>query len=182
MGGWLSNDKYADIGYMKKTAVKIVGSGIALASIDYRFSTQSLFLNKYKTAIGLFHFYYDSADKYGFDRRWFSLIGFSADAHFASLMGLSKNDNAKDFFMPGTSSSFGFKGVVDFYGTSELILFPGNNDAKSPESILIGATPLARPDSVKTANPVSYVDENVPPFLIIHGEKDELGSPSNPNN
>ena len=38
-GGWLSNDKYADIGYMKKTVAVIVSSGFALASIDYRFST-----------------------------------------------------------------------------------------------------------------------------------------------
>src|SRR6188508_1323144 len=37
-GGWLSNDKYADMGYMKKTVAEIVASGFALASIDYRFS------------------------------------------------------------------------------------------------------------------------------------------------
>ncbi len=35
-GGWLSNDKYADIGYMKKTVAEIVSAGFALASIDYR--------------------------------------------------------------------------------------------------------------------------------------------------
>ena len=43
-GGWLSNDKYADIGYMKKTVAAIVSRGFALASIDYRFSTQAIFL------------------------------------------------------------------------------------------------------------------------------------------
>ncbi len=42
-GGWLSNDKYADMGYMKKTVAEIVSSGFALASIDYRFSTQAVF-------------------------------------------------------------------------------------------------------------------------------------------
>jgi dipeptidyl aminopeptidase/acylaminoacyl peptidase len=66
---------------------------------------------------------------------------------------------------------------VDFYGTAELILFPGNDDAKSPESILIGAAPFARPDLAKAASPVTYVDKNDPPFLIIHGEKDDLVSP-----
>ncbi len=48
---------------------------------------------------------------------------------------------------------------------------------KSPESILIGAAPLKRPDLAKAASPVSYVDKNDPPFLIIHGEKDNLVSP-----
>ena len=42
-GGWLGNDKYADIGYMKKTVAEIVSNGFALASIDYRFATQAIF-------------------------------------------------------------------------------------------------------------------------------------------
>jgi dipeptidyl aminopeptidase/acylaminoacyl peptidase len=29
----------------------------------------------------------------------------------------------------------------------------------------------------KAASPVTYVDKNDPPFLIIHGEKDDLVSP-----
>ncbi|MDX2247932.1 MAG: prolyl oligopeptidase family serine peptidase [Bacteroidia bacterium] len=103
--------------------------------------------------------------------------GFSAGGHLASLVGLSKNDKIKTFFMPNTSKSFRFRGVVDFYGPAELILFPGNNDVKSPESLLIGAAPLARPDLAKVASPVTYVDKNDPPFLIIHGEKDDLVSP-----
>jgi dipeptidyl aminopeptidase/acylaminoacyl peptidase len=66
--------------------------------------------------------------------------------------------------------------VVDFYGPAELVLFPGANDAKSPEGLLIGAAPLSRPDLAKAASPVTYVDKNDPPFLIIHGEKDVLVS------
>ena len=41
----------------------------------------------------------------------------------------------------------------------------------------IGAAPLDRPDLAKNASPVSFVDEKDPPFLIIHGEKDDLVSP-----
>jgi dipeptidyl aminopeptidase/acylaminoacyl peptidase len=76
--------------------------------------------------------------------------------------------------MSETSKSFSFKAVVDFYGPAELILFPGGNDAKSPEGLLIGAAPLSRPDLAKAASPITYVDKNDPPFLIIHGEKDEM--------
>ena len=42
---------------------------------------------------------------------------------------------------------------------------------------MLGAAPLARPDLAKAASPVTYVDKNDPPFLIIHGEKDESVSP-----
>ena len=177
-GGWLSNDKYADMGYMKKTVSEIISNGFALASIDYRFSTQAVFPAQMLDCNRAISFLYDNADKYGFDKNRFAVIGFSAGGHLASMVGLSKNNNISAFFMPGTSKSFSFKAVVDFYGPAELIMFPGAGDAKSPEALLIGAAPLDRPDLAKTASPVTYVDKDDPPFLIIHGEKDELVSPN----
>jgi acetyl esterase/lipase len=117
---------------------------------------------------------YDNAEKYGIDKSRFAVMGFSAGGHLASLVGLSKNNNVAAFFMPETSKSFNFKAVVDFYGPAELILFPGSDDAKSPEGLLIGAAPLSRPDLAKAASPITYIDKNDPPFLIIHGEKDEM--------
>ncbi len=176
-GGWLVNDKYADIGYMKKTVAEIVSSGYALASIDYRFATQAVFPAQIQDCNRAVSFLIDHADQYGFDKNRIAVIGFSAGGHLASLMGLSKNNNIESFFMTGTNKSFAFKAVVDFYGPAELILFPGNDDPKSPESLLIGAAPLARPDLAKAASPVTYVDKDDPPFLIIHGEKDDLVSP-----
>ena len=175
-GGWLSNDKYADIGYMKKTVAEIVGNGFALASIDYRFSTQAVFPAQIQDCNRAVAFLFDNAEKYHLDKDRIAVMGFSAGGHLAALMGLSKNENIETFFMPRTNRSFSFKAVVDFYGPAELILFPGNNDPKSPESLLIGAAPLVRPDLAKAASPVTYVDRNDPPFLIIHGEKDDLVS------
>jgi acetyl esterase/lipase len=176
-GGWLVNDKYADISYMKKTVADIVSSGFALASIDYRFSTQAVFPAQMQDCNRAISFLFDNADKYGLDKNRFALMGFSAGGHLASMTGLSKNNDIKTFFMPGTSKSFRFRAVVDFYGPAELLLFPGANDPTSPEGLLIGAAPLARPDLSKAASPVTYVDKNDPPFLIIHGEKDDMVSP-----
>jgi acetyl esterase/lipase len=175
-GAWLSNDKYADMGYMTQTVADIIKNGFALASIDYRFSTQAVFPAQIQDCNLAVSFLYDHADQYGFDRDRFAIMGFSAGGHLASMVGLSKNNNVESFFMPGTSKSFSLKAVVDFYGPAELILFPGADDERSPEGLLIGAAPLDRPDLARTASPVTYVDENDPPFLIIHGEKDELVS------
>lgn len=177
-GGWLSNDKYADMGYMKKTVAEIISSGYALASIDYRFSTQAVFPAQMQDCNSAISFLYDNADKYGFNITRFAVMGFSAGGHLASLVGLSKNNDISTFFVPATNKSFSIRAVVDFYGPAELILFSGSNDEKSPEALLIGAAPLSRPDLAKAASPVTYVDKNDPPFLIIHGEKDELVSPN----
>lgn len=176
-GAWLSNDKYADLGYMKKTVAEILKGGLALASIDYRFSTEAAFPSQLLDCNRAISYLYDHADEYGLDTERIAVMGFSAGGHLASMVGLSKNHEQEDFFMPGTSKSFEIKAVVDFYGPADLTLFPGADDPQSPEGLLIGAAPLERPDLAKAASPVSYVDENDPPFLIIHGEKDELVSP-----
>jgi acetyl esterase/lipase len=176
-GAWMHNDKYADMGYMKKTLAEILSSGFAVASIDYRFSTQAVFPAQMQDCNRAISYLYDNAGKYGFDTDRFALMGFSAGGHLAAMVGLAKNNGVEGFFMAGSSDSFNFKAVVDFYGPAELVLFPGANDPNSPEALLIGAAPLDRPDLAKVASPVNYVDENDPPFLIIHGEKDESVSP-----
>ncbi len=171
-GGWIGNDKYADIGYMKNTVAEIINSGYALASIDYRFATQAIFPAQIQDCNRAVSFLYDNAEKYGFDKERFALMGFSAGGHLASLQGLSDNNQVDDFFMPDTSRDFSFKAVVDFYGPSELTSLKSSEDPKAPEAILLGATPVARPDLSKIASPVTYVDKKDPPFLIIHGGND----------
>lgn len=176
-GGWLSNDKYADLGYMKKTIVDLVNNGFALASIDYHWATQAVFPAQIQDCNRAVSFLYDNADKYGFDTNNFAVLGWSAGGHLASLLGLSNNNNVANFYMPNSSKAFKIKAVVDFYGPSEMIMLPNADDAKSPEGLLLGAAPLARPDLARAASPVTYVDKNDPPFLIIHGEKDDMVSP-----
>lgn len=176
-GGWLSNDKYADMGYMKETLKEIINQGYAIASIDYRFSTQATFPAQMLDCNSAISFLTENAEKYHLDTDRMALMGFSSGGHLASMVGLSKNQDVNEFFLTGTNRDFSFKAVVDFYGPADLTLFPGAIDAKSPEGLLIGAAPLDRPDLAKLASPVSFVDENDPPFLIIHGENDDLVSP-----
>jgi acetyl esterase/lipase len=176
-GGWIGNDKTADIGYMGNTVSALINNGIAIASIDYRWATQATFPAQIQDCNRAVSFLYDNADKYGLDKNRIALMGFSAGGHLASLQGLSNNNKVDAFFMPNTSKKFKFKAVVDFYGPAELILFPGADDAKSPEGLLIGAAPIARPDLAKIASPTTYVDKTDPPFLLIHGEKDNLVAP-----
>ncbi|MEP0710713.1 MAG: alpha/beta hydrolase, partial [Algoriphagus sp.] len=85
-GGWLSNDKYADMGYMKETVSEILESGYALASIDYRFSTQAVFPAQMLDCNAAISYLVDNADKYGFDVDRMALMGFSAGGHLASMV------------------------------------------------------------------------------------------------
>ena len=171
-GGWISNDKYADMGYMPNTINAMLESGFAVASIDYRFATQAVFPVILQDCNKALSFLFDNANKYQIDKSRMALMGFSAGGHLASLMGTSQNNKVDKLYFPNTYRPFKYKAVVDFYGPTDLVLLPGNEDAKSPEGLLIGAAPLLRPDLAKAASPITYIDKNDPPFIIIHGEKD----------
>ena len=124
---------------------------------------------------------HDQAGKYKLDRSHFVLAGFSAGGHLASLMALSLNNGVEKIFSGVRKPTFAIRGVLDFYGPSDLLLFYGNavpGPDQSPIGVLLGASPLLRPDLSKAASPVTYVDKDDPPFLIIHGELDDAVPPA----
>src|SRR4051812_5284494 len=101
-GGWIGNDKYADMGYMPNTIAAILNSGMAIASIDYRFAMQAVFPAILRDCNKPVSFLYDNADKYGLDKNRIAVMGFSAGGHLASLMGTSQNNKVGDFYFPNT--------------------------------------------------------------------------------
>ena len=177
-GAWMLNDKYADMGYMKKTVRQFLEEGYALASIDYRYSTDAVFPAQIQDCNQAVEFLYQHADKYKLDKNRIALIGFSAGGHLASLLGLSNNNAVKAFYPTGWPTHFKIRCVLDFYGPADFIMLASNpdpaaNNARNPLAILLGALPVDRPDLAKIASPVTYIDKNDPPFLIVQGEKDE---------
>ncbi len=177
-GAWMLNDKYADMGYMKNTVKSFIDSGYALASIDYRYSTEAKFPAQIRDCNQALEYLYQHADEYKIDNSRIALIGFSAGGHLASLLALSRNNSVSDFFPPTISPHFNIKCVLDFYGPSDFVMLASNPDTsisndRNPVAILLGALPLKRPDIARKASPVAYVDKNDPPFFIVQGEKDE---------
>ena len=177
-GAWMLNDKYADMGYMKNTVKSFLDSGYALASIDYRYSTTAVFPAQIQDCNQAIQFLYDHAPAYHLDKNSIALIGFSAGGHLASLLGLSHNNDITRFYPGGKKPSFKIRTVLDFYGPSDFVVLGSSpdtsiNNDRNAVSLLLGALPLKRPDLAKAASPVTYIDKNDPPFLIVQGEKDE---------
>lgn len=177
-GAWMHNDKYADMGYMKNTVKSFIDSGYAVASIDYRFSTDAPFPAQIQDCNSALEFLYQNAAKYGFDTARIALIGFSAGGHLASLLALSQNNAVTDFYAGGKKPSFKIKCVLDFYGPTDFLVMAGTintlaTDPKNPVALLLGALPFERPDLARRASPVNYIDKADPPFFIVQGELDE---------
>jgi len=178
-GAWMSNDKYADMGYMKSTLREFIEKGYAVASIDYRWSTMAIFPAQIQDCNQALEFLYQNADKYKLDKNRLALIGFSAGGHLANLVGLSNNNNIKDFYVDGKKPHFKIKVVLDFYGPIDFFTLKGHEskDPHSPINLLLGGTVADNEAKAKQAGPVTYIDKNDPPFLIVQGEKDESVNP-----
>jgi acetyl esterase/lipase len=174
-GGWKKNDKYSDMSYMTQTLKGFMDKGYAVASINYRYSTDVPFPGQIQDCNQAVEFLYQNAAKYKFDRERIGVIGFSAGGHLASLMGLSNNSNIKEFYADGKKPGFKIKLVLDFYGPADLLSLKESTVKVDPNPItqLLGASITDRPDLGKIASPVTYIDKNDPPFLIVQGEKDE---------
>jgi len=98
------------------------------------------------------------------------------------MTGVTLNDPQLSDESP-TDEPIQVKAVVDFYGPidiSKMNLEPStqdHRDPKSPEGMLIGGVDvLNNPDKVKPTVAINYLDKTkeIPPFLIIHGNKDRL--------
>jgi acetyl esterase/lipase len=175
-GAWNHNDKYADMGYMTQTVKSFIEKGYAFASIDYRQSTTKIFPAQIHDCSQALDFLYANADKYSIDKSRIALIGFSAGGHLASLLGLSLNNEVKDFYPNGKKPSYTLKTVIDFYGPADLLMMSAKQDPENtsdPIYQLLGNASVKRPDLARKASPVTYVDKNDPPFFIVNGEKDE---------
>ena len=148
--------------------------GYAIASIEYRTSNETSFpdpLIDVKTAI---RFLKANADRFGLDRERICVMGESAGAILASLAGVTAGLAE---FESGEYASWdsGVKAVVAFYGKYDFSL--EDNRSMDPRYVpswtnqaFLGS---AYPNGDR-ASSIRYLNQDTPPFLLLHGDGDEL--------
>ncbi len=99
-GGWIEGDKYLSMQEMKRTVKSILESGYALASINYRYSSQAIFPAQIQDCMQALQFLYDNATKYKLDNKRIALIGLSSGGHLGNLLGLATNNDLAKFYPP----------------------------------------------------------------------------------
>jgi acetyl esterase/lipase len=153
--------------------------GFAIASLDFRQSTEARFpaaVHDIKAAI---RFLRAKAAEYGYRNERIAIGGSSSGGHLAALVGVTNGHKE----LEGTlgkylDQSSDVSAIVDYFGATNLATIlsqstPHGLSVRKPAlELLLGALP----DSVKMlaqlASPVSHVDKNDPPLLIIHGDQD----------
>lgn len=176
-GAWMGGDQASP------PVLYLVKQGFAVASIQYRFSQDALWPAQAYDCKAAIRFLRANARKYNIDPDHFGVGGDSSGGHLAAFVGTSGDVKEMEGDLGNTNVSSRVQAVVDWFGPTDVTLMgqqagphsPIQHDTPdSPESRLLGGPVEEKRDLAKTANPLTYIDKNDPPFLIMHGDNDQL--------
>jgi acetyl esterase len=164
-GGWHGGSKEV---FIKPLFQTMTEAGFTWFSINYRLAPTNRYPAAVNDVITSVRWVQDHAGEYKADTKRMALIGESAGGHLVAFVG------ARD------GRKLGLAAVVPYYAPCELEPLAGGDPkagrASSALGAFLGFTELndqAR-RLLRDASPVTYVSKDMPPFLLIHGDKDPL--------
>ena len=162
-------------------------NGYAVAAFSYRVIGEGLYSDAAEDINDAIRYVRSNAGKYNIDPGRLAILGNSAGGYFTALIGASQDNGAF-----GADSGSSFLAAVDLYGLSDLTQVAMDYDEEiqasyydvrtAPSQYVNGVftekTLYETPDTAAASNPLTYIDGNEPPFLIMHGSSDVIVSPS----
>jgi len=161
----------------------LAAKGYAVASIEYRVSTEALFPAQIHDCKGALRWLRAHSSDYGYDATNVVVSGSSAGGHLAALLGTSADVEALEGSTGGNlDQSSRVQGIVDYYGPTDFVRRSENQPSKTDHPKggvyqLLGGPVKSNLELAKTASPVTYVSKDDPPLLIFHGSNDEVVFP-----
>lgn len=172
-GAWRSGSK-SDV-----PIVKLLDYGFAIASVDYRLSTQAVFPAQVHDIKAAIRFLRASSEQLHIDTKHITIIGSSAGGHLAALVGVTNGDKELEGRVGDhLDQSSEVRCIVSLYGASNLqTILSQSTDyglkMRVPAlQLLLGGQPSDQPELAKLASPVAHLDKQDPPLLLIHGDAD----------
>ncbi|MBO4800498.1 MAG: alpha/beta hydrolase [Bacteroidaceae bacterium] len=165
----------------------LVDAGFAVVSINHRSSGDAKFPAQIQDVKAALRFIRANADKYQLDTTFVGITGFSSGGHLSALAGVTNGMKTRTVGsttvdLEGTvggnlEHSSRVDAVVDWFGPVDMAHMENCEtvkDEKSPEAALIGGAPKDNPDLIALISPITYVSPQCPPFLVFHGQADNV--------
>ncbi len=148
-------------------ALSFTEYGYAIAAVDYRFSQEARFPAQLEDCQAAVMWLREHAETYGLNPDRIGAWGASAGGHLAALLGTVEGDDGE--------GSARVSAVCDWYGPTDFTLDAQATRSRSSTSMtrLIGGSLEQNRDRVRMANPSTHASSDDPPFLIVHGDRDE---------
>lgn len=190
-GGFINANKDSYI----QQRMDLAEAGYVVASIQYRVAPTVQFPKPLEDVKAAVRYLRANADKYNIDANKIGLLGGSAGGYLVAMGGAT---NGQKQFDVGDNLhvSSDVQAVVDTYGLSDLTKVGADYSPEiqkkhmSPgatEALWVNGSPvfggvdggiMADPAKTELANPIHYISDKTPPFLLMHGSKDTAVSPS----
>jgi len=169
-GGWQGGSKEGC------PAVWLTAKGYAVASINYRFSQHAVFPAQIEDCKAAIRWLRANAAKYHLDPDHVGVGGDSAGGHLVALLGTT--GGVKDLEGSGGNldQSSRVQAVVDWFGPTDFVSWDPdfNKTVYSFITRLLGVPAQEDKEKARKASSVAYVDKDSAPFLILHGDKDNV--------
>lgn len=168
-GAWRAGDRSNHNDLVRQLAQK----GYVAATIGYRFCPKHPFPAQIQDAKCAVRFLRANAEKFHIDPDRVGATGFSAGAHLSMLLGaMDPSDGLDD---SGGSEGFSSKvqAVVAFFGPTDFEL-PAPPQTHQLLEDFFGKENLGKPEALRRASPVAYVNAGDPPMLLLQGTSDPL--------
>lgn len=185
-GGWMSGDKGDVLDWPFSEALK---REYAVIGINYRLSNEAYFPSQIYDCKAAVCYIRTISKKYHLDNKHIGAWGSSAGGYLAALLGTSaKAKGLEDASIRNSNYRTypNLQAVVVWYAPIESFLTmdeeltrrglgsSNHSGSDSAESKLLGRRITDVPALVKFASPMTYIDMDIPPFLIQHGLLDEI--------
>jgi acetyl esterase/lipase len=175
-GAWRNVRKSAE------DAIWYAQQGFVGVSITHRTSDIAIFPAAVHDCKTVIRWLRANAKKYSLNPDKIGVTGFSSGGHLAALLGTSGGDPYLEGKGGYSEYSSRVQAVVDNFGPTDFLRmndvrfadFIDHFDAQSPESLFLGGPIKEKPELVRLANPITYIDPQDPPIWIGHGEKDGM--------
>jgi len=182
-GSWLTGDKSdAD-----QFADRLLARGMAVASLNYRYSQNATFPAQIHDCKGALRWLRAHASDFNIDANRIGVFGESAGAHLAALLALTGGNASLEGSVGGNGTfSSEVSCMVAASGTTDLFALVDEGGSMETESQLIGRSVpeifanINTPSYanwvalVRAASPTWHASSNDPPTLILHGTEDDL--------
>ena len=179
-GGWMGGNKFPC------PVAGMVLKGYAVASVEYRFSQVAKFPAQIQDCQAAIRWLRANSKKYHFDPEKVGVVGGSAGGHLSALVGTAGGTGTFPAIGGNEDQSDRVQAVCDIYGPADFTTVVKQaaedanvknifefNSPKDPYSQLIGV-PLETTEKSRAVSPVTYVSDDDPPVLILHGTHDTL--------
>ena len=177
-GGWRGGDKSSGL---PRVAGLVASGRYVGVSIGYRLTGEASWPAQIHDCKAAIRWLKAHAKKYRFDPDRIAVFGSSAGGHLVSMLGVSGGvEDLQGRLGPHGKFDSRVAAVVDFFGPTDFLKMndqPGkidHNAARSPESLLVGGAIQEHVDRCRHASPLTYVDSRDAPFLIVHGDRDDV--------